>query len=236
MNKAYLKEDVITALWNAYKKTPEYKIGLKKAISEDHLLVRKQEKEGLKAIYATFVKSLLSYNNQKDELIKRNASDWLTEWKSMHKLLYGHILRDDLCGTWRKEDVRFGSPGDEDLHNIPQAVIVPNEISFLAEHMRNFLLQDINKKNPYKVLAQFHYQFIRIHPFSDGNGRIARAVTDQLAIYFGYPPAMGGYPSHDKKKREAYHKAIFACINDRECSDLAAWIASYIDKQIQTLA
>jgi Fic family protein len=234
--KAYLKEDVVPALWNAYSKTPEFKSGKDKAIYEDHLLVRNQEKEGLKAIYKTFVQGLLSYQNQKEELLKRNPTDWLKEWKDMHKKLYGHILKKSACGTWRKENVRFGSPGDEDLHNIPKAGLVNNEISRLAEHMQSYLIQDATVNDPYKVLAQFHYQFIRIHPFSDGNGRIARAITDQLAIYFGFPPAMGGFPRHDEKKRDAYHKAITASIQDKESTDLAAWIGSYIDRQINNLA
>jgi Fic family protein len=234
MRKAFLKEEVVSQLWNAYKKTSEYKTGLTKTIYEDDPLIRAQEKEGLTAIYKTFVTNLSSYNNQKEELKKRIAVDWLTEWKHMHKMLYGHIVKD--CGSWRQTDVRFGHPGDEDLHKIPAKEKVSNEISMLAEHMQNFLLQDTSEMSAYVVLAQFHYRFIRIHPFQDGNGRIARAITDQLAVYFGFPPAMGGYPRHELKKRESYHKAIRACVDDPICNDLARWIESYIDRQLKTLA
>lgn len=234
MIKAYLKDEVVPQLWNAYRKTSEYKSHSNKTINEDHPLIRSQEKEGLTAIYKTFVSNLSSYNNQKEELKKRRASDWLEEWKHMHKMLYGHIVND--CGAWRKTDVRFGSPGDEDLHKIPQSGYVHTEISRLAEHMQDFLLQDGKKVSPYIILAQFHYQFIRIHPFQDGNGRIGRAITDQLAVYFGLPPAMGGYPRHEPKKREAYHKAIRACIDDPICNDLALWIESYIQRQLTALA
>jgi Fic family protein len=234
MKKAFLREQVVAQLWNSYKKTHEYKSGLTKTLYEDHYLIRTQEKEGLTAIYKTFVTNLLSYKNQKDELKKRIANDWLTEWKNMHSMLYGHIIKK--CGIWRKTDVRFGSPGDEELHKIPTKIHVYNEIAMLAEHMENFLLQETNERAPYKILAQFHYRFIRIHPFQDGNGRIARAITDQLAIYFGFPPAMGGYPRHELKKREAYHKAIRACVDDPLCSDLSLWIQSYIERQLNNLA
>ena len=87
-----------------------------------------------------------------------------------------------------------------------------------------------------RVLARIHYTFIRIHPFTDGNGRIARAITDQLAIYFGLPPAMSGYPRLDTKRRENYHKAIRACIADPEYSDLAAWIKGYIEMRLSDIA
>lgn len=88
----------------------------------------------------------------------------------------------------------------------------------------------------FTTLAVIHYQFIRIHPFGDGNGRIARAITDQLALFFGWPTAMGGYPRHDDKRREAYHKAIRAAADDNSAKDLAGWISNYIAKQLEMIA
>ncbi|HUD45090.1 MAG TPA: Fic family protein [Patescibacteria group bacterium] len=167
MRNAYLKEEVIPQLWAAYRKTSEYKLGLNKAIYEDNPLIRTQEKEGLQAIYSTFVSHLSSYTNQKEILFKRDSIDWLREWKSMHKLLYGHILLDS--GNWRKKEVRFGNPGDEELYKIPNKINVSNEITSLAEHMQSFILQIKETQSYFSILAQFHYSFIRIHPFNDGN-------------------------------------------------------------------
>jgi len=42
--------------------------------------------------------------------------------------------------------------------------------------------------NPILLAAEFHYRFIRIHPFDDGNGRLARILMNFILIQFGYPP------------------------------------------------
>ena len=38
------------------------------------------------------------------------------------------------------------------------------------------------------LLTLFHYNFLRIHPFHDGNGRTARLLTGLLCMRKGYPP------------------------------------------------
>ncbi len=42
--------------------------------------------------------------------------------------------------------------------------------------------------NPILLAAEFHYKFIRIHPFDDGNGRTARILMNFILMKFGYPP------------------------------------------------
>ncbi|REG78223.1 Fic family protein [Algoriphagus antarcticus] len=42
--------------------------------------------------------------------------------------------------------------------------------------------------NPILLATEFHYKFIRIHPFDDGNGRLARILMNFILIHFGYPP------------------------------------------------
>lgn len=43
---------------------------------------------------------------------------------------------------------------------------------------------------PILLAAQFHYRFIRIHPFDDGNGRTARILMNFILMKFGYPPVI----------------------------------------------
>lgn len=40
------------------------------------------------------------------------------------------------------------------------------------------------------LAAEFHYRFIRIHPFDDGNGRTARIVMNFILMKYGYPPVI----------------------------------------------
>lgn len=44
--------------------------------------------------------------------------------------------------------------------------------------------------NPILLAAEFHYKFIRIHPFDDGNGRTARILMNFILMKFGFPPVI----------------------------------------------
>ncbi len=226
---------MVKELWLVYKKTAEYKHGSIHAIPAHNITIEKQEREGLRAIYLSLITKLESENSSTFELKNRTVGDWLEEWKRMHKLLFQHILKE--CGAWRKIEIRFGFPGDEDLYHIPLPQQVPMEMNILAKKIIELLKEDYKTpQEKFSMLAHIHYQFIRIHPFSDGNGRIARAIIDQLSVLFGFPPAMAGYPRHDLKRRENYYKAIRACVEDPSCHQLSLWIGGYIEKQLKLLA
>lgn len=47
-----------------------------------------------------------------------------------------------------------------------------------------------NNTNPILLAAEFHYKFIRIHPFDDGNGRTARIIMNFILLKYGYPPVV----------------------------------------------
>lgn len=44
--------------------------------------------------------------------------------------------------------------------------------------------------NPILLASEFHYRFIRIHPFDDGNGRTARIVMNFILMQYNYPPVI----------------------------------------------
>ena len=235
MDVALDRQLVIPQLWLSYKKTSEYKQGMTQAIPAHHKLVEAQERIGLRSIYQSFVNVLAGKNPIRQIIKNRKPADWLSEWKGMHRSLFEHILLTK--GMWRQVDVRFGDPGDEELYNIPKHQLVSSVIGNLAEQVAGYVaIDNPTEEEKYKILARVHYEFVRVHPFADGNGRIARAITDQLSLYFGFPPAMGGYPRHDPKNRKAYHTAIRSCVDQPDCTQLALWIKSYIDKQLQRLA
>jgi cell filamentation protein len=205
------------------------------AISSIHDLVRKAEVFGLNQILTSFLARLSSNSLLRQQLADRTVGDWLTEWKSMHGMLFQGVFR--VRGCWRSEQVRFGTPGDEELHKIPQVNELTRELSVLARTVSDGLsveYPDLAAKCTF--LAQAHYQFIRIHPFKDGNGRIARAITDQLAVSLGLIPAIAGYPRNNAEKKVIYHSAIRACVGDAHCTQLSKWIQEQIETKSQELA
>lgn len=45
-------------------------------------------------------------------------------------------------------------------------------------------------EHPIVIAATFHYRFVRIHPFDDGNGRMARLLMNMILIGYGYTVAI----------------------------------------------
>jgi len=44
-----------------------------------------------------------------------------------------------------------------------------------------------NRMSPIELASLFHYRYIRIHPFEDGNGRMSRLLVNFILHRFGYP-------------------------------------------------
>ncbi len=66
--------------------------------------------------------------------------------------------------------------------------------------------EEIGKLTPIELAALFHYRYIRIHPFEDGNGRIARLMANYILSRHGLPMIV----IRSRKKQdylEALHQA-----------------------------
>ncbi|MEI7583242.1 Fic family protein [Runella sp.] len=63
--------------------------------------------------------------------------------------------------------------------------------------------QNESDLSPVLLAAEFHYRFIRIHPFDDGNGRLARILMNLILIQYGFPPVI--IKTEDKA---AYYSAL----------------------------
>ena len=64
----------------------------------------------------------------------------------------------------------------------------PAKMSDLIEWYRNEAENE--ESNPIAIASLFHYKFIRIHPFDDGNGRTARLLMNFILMKYGYPPVI----------------------------------------------
>jgi Fic family protein len=72
--------------------------------------------------------------------------------------------------------------------------------------------QDSQHLHPAELAALFHYKFVRIHPFDDGNGRVARLVMNYILMKAGYVPIV--IKSKDKAQYiDALNKADVGELN-----------------------
>ena len=54
----------------------------------------------------------------------------------------------------------------------------------------NFIKEERDNFHPVEFAALLHKKFIFIHPFKDGNGRVARLLMNACLIQDGYIPAV----------------------------------------------
>ncbi|WP_025664796.1 Fic family protein [Aquimarina megaterium] len=68
----------------------------------------------------------------------------------------------------------------------------PEETPALMRDLIDWYRNETNKSNfnPILVASEFHYKFIRIHPFDDGNGRTARILMNFILLQYGFPPVI----------------------------------------------
>ena len=84
----------------------------------------------------------------------------------------------------------------------------PDKVSGLMKDLFSWLKENKDKIHPLILSSIFHYEFVFIHPFSDGNGRTARLwqniILSNYEEVFEYVPI----ESQIKKYQNDYYKAI----------------------------
>ncbi|MBS3088962.1 Fic family protein [Candidatus Pacearchaeota archaeon] len=108
-----------------------------------------------------------------------------------HKDIFCDV-KPDIAGKYRDYLVRVGSYLAPDWQ----------EIKKMMNELIEFIY-DNQKINSVELSARAHYNFEKIHPFGDGNGRIGRLLMNYILWHRGYPMLIIEY-----KKRRSYYKAL----------------------------
>ena len=117
---------------------------------------------------------------------------FLTEHLNSDLLCYIHRAALDgevpsaVLGMFRVVGIWLGTPGstpDRARYVPPPAAEIPLLIDRLLTKWREGYgtLRAASRAQCFAAIADFHYEFLRIHPFTDGNGRVARLLLEQQA-------------------------------------------------------
>jgi len=88
-------------------------------------------------------------------------------------------IDDENAGKYRSIQVLIS--GDETLP--PNAQNIPEEI----KNLFNWYNSQKNILHPVDLAGEFHYRLVKIHPFIDGNGRIARLCINIILLQKSFP-------------------------------------------------
>ncbi len=110
----------------------------------------------------------------------------------IHHIAFSEVY--DWAGTWRTTTVTVGQL-------IPPQ---PNQVLHLMYQFvdnLNFKISNAkSSKEHLDTLTFAHYEFIRIHPFNNGNGRTGRILMNLVALKFGYKPLELYHREGDSRK------------------------------------
>lgn len=113
--------------------------------------------------------------------IKRNLT--LEEILELHKIVTEGLVEKEKSGKFRPADVYviddLGGGKEKVRFKAPPSQEVPKMIAELLDWLKRSKKDVVH---PVIRAAILHLQFVTIHPFTDGNGRVARLIT-QLQLY-----------------------------------------------------
>lgn len=121
--------------------------------------------------------------------------------------------------------------GDVQIFMAPPHSMVPTLMDNLF-HWMNEVKEDVN---PLILSSIFHYEFVFIHPFSDGNGRTARLW--QTAILSHWEEAFKFLPieSMIKKNQDEYYKVIDNCNKAGNSTEFIEFMLKIIDEAVDDM-
>jgi len=120
--------------------------------------------------------------------------------KHFHKELLKYVEKDtDHRGDYKKREnqVQMLNAAGESvgvLFDTTPAYLAPKEMQELVEWTQEALIE--KKYHPLLIVGNFLVEFLQIHPFQDGNGRLSRVLTNLLLLKEGY--LYMPYVSHEK--------------------------------------
>ena len=146
----------------------------------------------------------------------------IDDLKKFHGIMTKYLVSES--GEFRRGEEGVFS-GDQCIFMAPPARFVPQLMDSLFQWMH----QAKNNVHPLILSSVFHYEFVFIHPFADGNGRMARlwhtALLAQWKPVFEYIPI----ESQIEKFQEEYYDAIAQCHADGESTVFIEFMLSQID-------
>ncbi len=135
-------------------------------------------------------------------------------------------MRDITVGAWRTGPmyVVSGGIGYEKIHyEAPDAKCVPEEMTTFLTWFNSESGMD-----PVLKAALAHFQFVTIHPFDDGNGRIGRAIAE-LALARADQTSERFYSmsSQIEAERKAYYAALE--FSQKGTTDITRWMEWFLE-------
>ena len=141
-----------------------------------------------------------------------------------------YLIKDD-AGEFRKGNEGVFDENGNCIHVCPP----PEQVNGLMKQLFEWMKENKESINPLILSSVFHYEFVFIHPFSDGNGRTSRlwqnVILSNWEEIFEYVPI----ESQIKKYQNDYYKTINNCNNKGNSTEFIEFMLKMIDETLLEL-
>lgn len=150
--------------------------------------------------------------------------------KSLHNGLMKYSSKDQ----WHKGNYKTHNNAVE--ATLPdgkrQIIFQTTESGFATEEAIRELLHWYNADtvvHPLIKIASFVYDFLSVHPFQDGNGRLSRLISTLLLLKSGYTWIQYVSFEHEIENRKSeYYQVLRSCQAQRPNEDVTVWIQFFL--------
>lgn len=153
----------------------------------------------------------------------------IEDLKNFHGIMGKYVVQE--AGNFRR--------GDEGVFRGERCIFMappPRFVTQLMNQLFSWILEAQNSVHPLILSCVFHYEFVFIHPFVDGNGRMARlwhsAILSKWKPIFEYIPI----ESQIEKFQDEYYDAIAMCHKEGSSTIFIEFMLSQIDKILDDIS
>jgi len=155
--------------------------------------------------------------------------------KQLHQLLLKHSNKDVRHrGGYKhlpnKVVATYPTGEQKTIFDTTEPALVEGEMFELIE-WTNFQWKE-RMIHPLIVLAVFVYEFLSIHPFQDGNGRLSRLLTTLFLLQQGYEFMQYiSFENHIEKNKKAYYDALMTAQRKRITQEdiIDKWLLFFLE-------
>lgn len=144
--------------------------------------------QNLHSVRTRDVQEILNYRQVMDYLEKVMGKEKLNITEPLLKKLHGYVVNkimpENLSAKYRVKRVVIRDSSSGEVTFRPPD---PEQVPYLIEQFLAWLNQTgVEQMHPVIKAGVAHYELVRIHPFLDGNGRVARSVATLILYSEGY--------------------------------------------------
>ena len=153
-----------------------------------------------------------------EDLVKEDNDLSEIDIKSIHNLVLKGIDNAN-AGKYRTQNVIISGA----KHIPPESILVPEQMEQLIFRYDEWC----EKYHPLVVAVLLHGEFVKIHPFIDGNGRTARLLMNFEVIKNGFPPII-----IKNELRPQYYEALDRAHTTNDYTDFIKLVAKTLEDSL----